>query len=107
MSSALVQFNATVICVHAGQAQPSVGATRVKLGGPKAVLQSDLYSITGCTLPPPPNGNGPCLTATWSTAATRVKAGGVPLLLMDSQASCLPTGTGLSVVATQTRVRGI
>jgi hypothetical protein len=31
---------------------------------------------------------------------------GLPLLLQDSQALCLPTGTPLTFVAAQTRVKG-
>jgi hypothetical protein len=31
---------------------------------------------------------------------------GQPLLLQDSQAACVPSGTGLLVIATQTRVIG-
>jgi hypothetical protein len=43
----------------------------------------------------------------WSSAATRVKASGLPVLLSDSQATCAPTGTGLNIVMTQQRVKGI
>ena len=49
--------------------------------------------------------NGPCVTGQWITAATRILAGGQPVLLQDSQAICTPTGTGLQVVVTQPRVR--
>jgi hypothetical protein len=40
------------------------------------------------------------------TAATRVRAGGVAVLLKDTQATCTPTGTGLNVLSTQQRVKG-
>jgi hypothetical protein len=46
------------------------------------------------------------VTAQWVTSATRVLVGGVPALLMDSQAICTPTGTPLLAVAAQTRVIG-
>ena len=36
-----------------------------------------------------------------------VPAGGQPVLLQDSQAVCAPTGTPLTVVVTQVRVRGM
>jgi hypothetical protein len=55
-------------------------------------------------MPPPNLGNGPCVTAQWTTAATRVTSNGQPLLLLDSQATCVPTGTPLIVAGTQTRV---
>jgi hypothetical protein len=64
------------------------------------------YLIAGCAMPPPPLGNGPCVTAQFVTAATRVLASGQPVLLFDSQAICVPTGTPLLVLATQTRVTG-
>lgn len=62
------------------------------------------YLVTGCAMPPPPSGNGPCVTAQFVTAATRVLSSGQPLLLFDSQALCAPTGTPLTILATQTRV---
>jgi hypothetical protein len=62
------------------------------------------YVIAGCTLPPPTAANGPCVTAQFVTAATRVTSNGQPLLLLDSQAICAPTGTPLLIVLTQTRV---
>ena len=40
----------------------------------------------------PPGGNGPCVTAQWLIGATRVLAGGMPVLLQTSQAICAPTG---------------
>jgi hypothetical protein len=97
---------ATVLCLHAGQAQPVVTDLRVKVGGQPVVVQSNTYTIAGCTMPPPIAGNGPCVTATWITAATRVRASGVPVLLQDSQAICAPTGTGLNIILTQVRVKG-
>jgi hypothetical protein len=92
--------------MHAGQAQPTVTNPRVKVGGQPIVTQTGIYTVAGCTLPTPPTANGPCVTAQWVTAATRVRAGGLPVLLQDSQAICVPTGTGLNVMVTQMRVRG-
>jgi hypothetical protein len=106
MPGFLLHVGATVLCLHAGQAQPVASNPRVKVGGQPIVTQATNYTVAGCTLPPPPAANGPCVTAQWITAATRVRAGGVPVLLQDSQAICAPTGTGLNVVVTQVRVRG-
>jgi hypothetical protein len=36
----------------------------------------------------------------------RVRAGGVPVLLQDSQAICVPNATPVNIVVTQMRVRG-
>jgi len=45
------------------------------------------------------------VTAQWITGATRVLAGGQPLLLQDSQAVCMPNGTGVNIVVTQVRAK--
>ena len=103
----LLHQGAKVLCMHLGQAQAGISNPRVKVSGQSIVTQAGLHLVAGCTLPPPPAANGPCVTAQWITAATRVRAGGVPVLLQDSQAICTPTGTGLNIVVTQMRVRGI
>jgi hypothetical protein len=73
-------------------------------GQPTATLASP-YAVAGCSLPP--NAGGPCATAQWVSAATRVSSNGVPVLLFDSQAICTPTTTPLIVAFTQIRVTGI
>jgi hypothetical protein len=79
---------------------------RVTLGGHAAVTIASDYAIAGCADPPPPAGNGPCVSASFVTAATRVLIMGQPVLLADSQAICQPTGAPLMILATQTRVSG-
>ena len=105
MGYLLVQ-GATVLCQHSGQAQPAVTNSRVKISGQAIADQSSPYTISAC---PYMTGNvsTPCITAQWTTGATRVKAGGVPVLLKDSQAICTPNGTGVNIVMTQTRVKGL
>jgi hypothetical protein len=105
MPGTLLHLGATVLCMHAGQAQPVVSNPRVKVGGQPIVTQTSTYTIAGCPFVPPA-GNGPCVTAQWVVSAVRVRAGGVPVLLQDSQAICVPTGTGLNIVVTQPRVKG-
>jgi hypothetical protein len=102
----LLHLGATVMCAHAGQATPVVTDPRVKVGGQPIAKQTSTYTIAGCTFPPPPAGNGPCVSAQFVSSAVRVKAGGVPVLLQDSQAVCAPTGTPLTITVTQVRVRG-
>ncbi|HEY7814963.1 MAG TPA: hypothetical protein VIC62_17080 [Nakamurella sp.] len=104
MPGQLLHVGATVLCMHGGQAQPTVPIPRVLLGGQPAVGQSAPYVVAGCPLVPPPPG--PCVTAQWVVAATRVTSGGVPLVLQDSTAVCAPTGTGLQVLVVQLRVKG-
>ena len=102
MPGPLLHQGATVICAHGGQAQPTVPLVRVKVAGQPVVGQPSPWSVIGCPLVPPPLP--PCVTATWLTAATRVRAMGQPILLADSQAVCTPNGTGLVPVAVQPRV---
>jgi len=104
MSGLLLHAQATVLCLHGGQAQPTVPSPRVQLGGQPAVTVSASYVVSGCALPP--NAGGPCVTAQWTVAATRITIGGVPALLMDSQSICVPTGTPLNPVVTQARAQG-
>lgn len=104
MPGFLLHVGATVLCAHGGQAQPTVPNPRVTVSGQPTVAMTAPYVVAGCAFPPPPVANGPCVTAQWVTAATRVTSNGQPLLLLDSQAICTPTGTPLVVAMTQTRV---
>lgn len=104
MPGYLLHMGATALCMHAGQATPVTTNPRVQVSGQPIVTQSCAYAIAGCTLSSVPSP--PCLTAQWVVAATRVTAGGEPVLLQDSQAICTPTGTGLTIVTTQIRVKG-
>lgn len=107
MPGFLLHFGAQVLCAHAGQAQPTAVNPRVTVSGQPTVTLAAPYVIAGCALPPPIAANGPCVTAQWVTAATRITSNGQPLLLLDSQAICAPTGTPLLIVATQTRATGM
>lgn len=103
MAGYLLHENASVLCEHSGQAQPAMTNLRVKVEGHNIVTQSCSYSISGCGLPT--NSGGPCATATWISAATRVKSEGTAVLFENSQATCAPTGTGLNIVSLQRRVK--
>jgi hypothetical protein len=102
----LLHQGAGVQCSHAGRAEPFVANPRVRVAGRETVLLLTPYKITGCTLPPPPSANGPCVVALFTSSATRVFSNGFPLLLRNSQATCAPSGTPLKIGTTQTRVRG-
>jgi hypothetical protein len=107
MPGFISHFNAVVTCLHAGQAIPTSVQPRVMVMAQPVVTLASLYTVAGCTLPPPPAANGPCATAQFLTSATRVYAMGVPVLLMDSQSICAPSGTPLRIMTTQTRVFGV
>jgi len=107
MPGFLLHLGATVQCAHAGQATPTSPNPRVQVSGQPIVTLPVPYVIAGCTMPPPPTGNGPCVTAQFITSATRITSNGQPVLLLDSQAICTPTGTPLLILTTQTRVSGM
>ncbi|MGH8475679.1 MAG: hypothetical protein ACRER2_07900 [Methylococcales bacterium] len=107
MPGFLVHLGAQVLCSHAGQAMPAVPNPRVTVSGQPTVSMTSPYLVAGCTLPPPPAANGPCVTAQWLTGSTRVTSNGQPLLVQSSQAICVPTGTPLLIIATQLRVSAI
>jgi hypothetical protein len=105
MPGFLVHVGAQVLCAHGGQAQPTVPNPRVLVSGQPTVLATAPYVVAGCAMPPPPAGNGPCVTAQWVTASgsLRVKSNGQPLVVQSSQAICAPTGTPVMIVMTQLR----
>jgi uncharacterized Zn-binding protein involved in type VI secretion len=105
MPGFVLHQGATVLCLHGGQAQAMVPNIRVKVGGQVTVQQPNPWTIAGCPFATAA-GPMPCVTAQWVTAATRVRSGGMPLLLQDSQAVCTPNGTGVNVALTQIRVKG-
>ncbi|MCP4465347.1 MAG: hypothetical protein GY813_01175 [Halieaceae bacterium] len=104
MPGPIIHLGATVLCTHAGQATPSTSFPRVTVSGQAVITQPTSYVIAGCTLPPPNAANGPCVTGQWLTGSVRVLAGGMPLVLMDSQSTCAPTGTPMQPTVVQTRV---
>jgi hypothetical protein len=107
MPGFLLHAGAAVQCAHGGQTQPAAPSPRVLVGGQPVVTIASAYLVAGCAEPPPPAGNGPCVSARFVTAAQRVTVVGQRVLLQDSQATCDPTGTSLLTVVTQTRVSAI
>jgi hypothetical protein len=106
MPGLILHQGAQVMCSHAGTAQPTTVNPKVTVGGQPIVTASAAYTVSGCTMPPPNAGNGPCVTAQFipATAATRVTSNGEPVLLSTSQSVCTPTGTPLVISSTQTKV---
>src|SRR6476646_9342433 len=102
MPGFVVHLGATVMCSHAGQAQPTAPNPRVLVSGQPIVTLSTPYVVAGCPFVTP-GGNGPCVTAQWIMGATRVLAGGAPVLVQSGISICAPTGTPLMPVVTQVR----
>jgi len=104
MPGFILHQGAVVQCTHGGQAQPSSTSPKVTVGGMAIVLQPSPHTVSGC----PFNVSGspsPCVSANWTTAATKVTSNGMPVLLLDSQATCVPNGTPVMISSTQTRVK--
>ena len=107
MPGYVVHLNAQVKCSHTGVATPGSTVPNVLVVGQPVVTQPIPYVIAGCTLPPPPNGNGPCVSGQWLKGAQRVFSYGVPLVLQDATSTCAPSGTPMLIASTQTRVFGM
>jgi hypothetical protein len=105
MPGFLLHAGATVLCAHGGQAQATAPNPRVTVGGQPVVTQPAPHTVAGCPFSTP-GGPMPCVTAQWTVGATRVFAAGQPVLLADSQATCIPNGTPVTITVTQIRVRG-
>jgi hypothetical protein len=102
MPGPIVHVGAAVTCMHAGQAQPTAPFPRVMVSGQPVVTLATPYVVAGCALSGTPTP--PCVSAQWVVGATRVLAGGMPVITQASQAVCVPTGQPLVVVTTQPRV---
>jgi hypothetical protein len=106
MADALIERSATVTCSHQGTASPTTTSTRVKASNQAIVTQTGTWTISSCTYTTAAGNPLPCVTAQWTSAATRVKSGGEAVLLETSQATTVPNGVSLTVSNTQQRVKG-
>ena len=104
MPGFMLHSGAVVQCIHLGLAQPTAVNPRVTVSAQPIVTAASPYSIAGCTFPAMTTGAPPCATAQFITFAARVTTMGQPVLLADSQATCVPTGTPLLIMTTQLRV---
>ena len=105
MPGFLLHVGATVLCAHGGQAQATTPNPRVTVAGMPTVTMAAPHAVAGCPMVTA-GAATPCITAQWMMGATRVTSNGQPVLLMDSQAVCVPNGTPVTIVSTQTRVTG-
>ena len=106
MPGFILHGGATVLCAHGGQATPTAPNPRVLVSGQPTATQATLYVVAGC----PFNVGGapvPCATGQWLTGAARVLADGVPVIVQASTSTCVPNGTPMVPMVTQTRVTAI
>lgn len=104
MPGPAVTATTTVNCAHMGRGTPAAPNPRVSILGQPVVTITSIYAIAGCPFVTPGGTPMPCVTAQFTTAATRVQAGGQPILLADSQAVTVPNGVPVIIVPGQTRV---
>jgi hypothetical protein len=105
MPGFILHQGATVLCAHAGQAQPTVVNPRVTLSGMPSIPLTSPHVVAGCALPPPPAANGPCVTAQYVVGSVRVTSMGQPFVIFGGSSICAPTGTPLlPPVSCQVRV---
>ena len=98
----VLHLGATVLCMHAGNALPTMPFPRVTVSAQPVVQVTTPYVIAGCAQASVPAPF--CASGQWVVGATRVLAGGLPLAIMGGTALCIATGTGMQAVASQTRV---
>jgi len=103
MAGPILHMGAVVRCAHGGAAVPAAPSARVKVAGMPIATIAAPYVIAGCGFVPPA-GNGPCVTAQWTTGAARVRSEGQAVVIMTGTAICAPTATPLIPVEAQTRV---
>jgi hypothetical protein len=113
MPGYLLDVGATIQCPHGGSASTTSTNQRVKAGGQAVAIVNDTTTVSGCSFQIPVGAGTkpqPCMKVQWLVPATRVKIGGQPALLKDSQGLCqsaeqIPQGPP-NVVVTQLRVKG-
>lgn len=104
MPGSPVPFGSQVLCAHGGSANASAPNPRVTVERTPTVLLTTTYMISLCSMPPPPNGNGPCVTGQWLSGTVRVLSNGQPLVIQTGASLCTPTGTPMTALAPNLRV---
>ncbi len=95
-------------CPHGATLSIIAANSRVLVGGMPAAVVTDQGPVAGCPFTVPPSKPQPCVTTRWISAATRVFAGGAPVLINPCVALCLsaeqiPGGPPI-ITNSQTRV---
>ena len=109
MPGPLLHLGATVLCAHGGQAQPTAPNPRVLVERPAGRRRWPRRTlVAGCPFRAA-GRPGPCVTgAVGGRRDARAQSNGQPLVLLDSQAICAPTGTPLlPVVGADARDRDV
>ena len=111
MPGLLLHVGATAICPHGGQVSIIPSNTRVIAGNQPVATLGDTFLVAGCAFTVPGPKPQPCVKVQWLVPASRVLAGGQPVILQNSVGLCqsaeqIPQGPP-NVIATQMRVKGL
>lgn len=106
----LLHVGAVTQCFHGAPATLATGNSRVRVSGQQVWTTSSTLTVTGCPFTVPPAKLQPCVSVAWLAGATRVTAGGEPVVLRTSLSLCksaeqIPQGKA-SVAGSQGRVKG-
>jgi uncharacterized Zn-binding protein involved in type VI secretion len=105
MAQPVLTITTPVLCQHGGKGQAILTSEpQVLIEGQPVVVLSNSYAINGCPLAP--TGSPFCVLAQWIVGAVRVMANGMPVLLANSQAVCVPTRTSVKIAPLPSRVMG-
>jgi hypothetical protein len=108
MPGPVLTITSTVQCAHLGKGTASAPNPRVMIFGQAVLTLPGPHVIAACTFPAMTGGNSPpCVSASFTTASTRVLSNTGFLLLADSQGTSLPNGTPLVVIPSQAQVVAI
>jgi len=101
MPGPILHLGASVLCAHGGVATPTVPFPRVLVSGQPVVTLTTPYVISGCALST--TSSPPCVTGQWVVGATRVLAGGAPVVITTGSSVTVAPGTPMLPVAFQVR----
>ena len=89
MPGPVLHAGTVATCPHGGALTIVPANPRVVVGGMPAAVISDQGLVAGCAFTVPGPKPQPCVTTRWIAGATRVLAGGMPLLINPCVALCL------------------
>lgn len=108
MPGPILHSGASATCPHGGTLTIVPASPRVQVGSLPLAVLTDQGLVAGCAFTPPGGKPQPCVSTRWMVGATRVTAGGQPVLVNPAGALCLsaeqiPGGPPI-ISSSQTRV---
>jgi hypothetical protein len=109
--SALLTSTTVMLCPHLGVVQALSGNKRVCAAGDFVLRGTDSFTIVGCILTTPAGTPHPCVTITWSSAASRSNVVGDAPLTEGSVGQCIAADQAvqgiIAISGAQPRVSGV